>query len=173
MHEARSGGIRSGDVWPGGAWRGSAKARHGLTHAVRHGQAWPAEAGQVQARQGAVRQRQGMETYEESMSREDNYRTSLERAVAETLQELGIPFRDQVPLRIGFVLDFVIETPNGKVIVEADGPTHATGEGRQRDWFRDRCLKDAGWTKIYHLSQSLILNKDKLIQELRQITSPE
>lgn len=103
--------------------------------------------------------------------RQDNYRTNLEKAVSEAFEELGIKYRDQVPLRIGFVLDFVIETKSGKVVVEADGPTHATPEGRQKDWFRDKCLREAGWDKIVHLPQQLILDKDRLVQELQKIAS--
>lgn len=119
------------------------------------------------ARFGSARYWQGMETYEESM-REDHYRTNLERTVAETLKEVGIPFRDQVPVRIGFVLDFVIETESGKVVIEADGPTHATPEGRKRDWFRDKCLRDAGYKRIIHLPQNLILNKEELVSTLQK-----
>jgi very-short-patch-repair endonuclease len=97
------------------------------------------------------------------MKRQDNYRTNLEKAVADALTALSIQFREQVPVRSGFVLDFVVKSPIlGDVIVEADGPTHETPEGRKKTYARNHFLRDAGWKHIWHLDQETILDPEKL-----------
>lgn len=100
--------------------------------------------------------------------RDDGYRTNLEKAVAEALDELGAEYREQEPVRAGFVLDFVVKTSKGEVCVEADGPTHSTKEGKKRDRFRDLCLRRAGW-RVYHLDQDLILDPDRLRARVSEI----
>ena len=101
--------------------------------------------------------------------RNDNYRTNLERRVSLALDSIGIGYREQAPLRVGFIPDFIVETSRGKIIIEADGPTHATPEGRKRDGFRDKCLRDAGWKEIHHLPQEIILDEERLVGKLREI----
>lgn len=100
--------------------------------------------------------------------RDDGYRTNLEKAVAEALDELGAEYREQEPVRAGFVLDFVVKTSQGEVCVEADGPTHSTKEGKKKDRFRDHCLRRAGWT-VHHLTQDEILDRERLTIRLREI----
>lgn len=97
------------------------------------------------------------------------YRTNLETRVTEALKKLKADFREQVPTRSGFVLDYVVQTPQGEIILEADGPTHQTPEGKKKDRFRDRVLKREGWGHIYHLDQDLILQPNRLCERLSEI----
>ncbi len=105
------------------------------------------------------------------LERDDKYRTNLERLVADELSNIGVAYREQEPVRAGFVLDFVVETASGEICIEADGPTHRTKEGQKKDRFRDLVLKRSGWT-VYHLSQDEIINPEKLRSRLKMIICP-
>ena len=56
-------------------------------------------------------------------------------------RRLGVKFDKQVVL-IGFIADFYCAEK--KIVVEADGPTHDTPEGRVNDKVRDLRMKEVG-----------------------------
>jgi len=74
-----------------------------------------------------------------------NAPTPAERKLWRALRQLkreGFHFRRQVPFR-GFYLDFVEHTQ--KLVIEVDGDTHGTEEGRLKDKRRDAVLTGEGY----------------------------
>jgi len=81
------------------------------------------------------------------MQRNEIYLTSLERKVKSFLDERGIVYIPQYPLRQGYIADFAL--PDRKIIIEVDGERWHSGKKKlKKDRFRDYMLKRAGWTTI-------------------------
>ena len=75
------------------------------------------------------------------------YLTNIEREVKEWLEERGVAFTSQYPLRQGYVIDFALV--DRKIAIEVDGKHWHTGKKKQKkDRFRDYMLKRAGWKTI-------------------------
>lgn len=81
------------------------------------------------------------------MKRDEVYLTNLERAVKTWLDEKGVNYTPQYPLRQGYTADFAILDKN--TIIEVDGEHWHSGKKRQKkDRFRDYQLRRAGWEII-------------------------
>ena len=78
-------------------------------------------------------------------------RTCLEEQMFGYLTSLGVPFTEQYSTRTGFLLDFLIELPQGdgnivKIDLETDGsPWHSKAHQVKRDRFRDRVMRETGY----------------------------
>ena len=81
------------------------------------------------------------------MERSKVYLTNIEREVKAWLEDRGINFIPQYPLRQGFIADFALL--DKKIIIEVDGKKWHSGKKKQKkDRFRDYMLKRAGWKTI-------------------------
>ena len=81
------------------------------------------------------------------MDRNGVYLTGIERTVKEWLEDRGVTFASQYPLRQGYVIDFALV--DRKIAIEVDGEHWHSGKKKQKkDRFRDYMLKRAGWKTI-------------------------
>ena len=81
------------------------------------------------------------------MKRNDVYLTTLEKQVAYFLDNRGIAYIPQYPLRLGYVADFALL--DQRIIIEVDGKHWHSGKKKQKkDRFRDYMLRRAGWEVI-------------------------
>ena len=73
--------------------------------------------------------------------------TKAEEIVWRSLRnnQLGLKFRRQVPIG-ALIVDFACV--EARLVVEVDGPSHETPEGRASDAWRDRCLREQGWRVV-------------------------
>ena len=60
-------------------------------------------------------------------------------------RRLGAKFRRQVPIG-AFIADFACV--EAKLVIEVDGPSHETAQGRVLDNRRDRWLRENGWSVV-------------------------
>jgi len=91
--------------------------------------------------------------------------SSLEKIVIDQLELFGINYRTQVPVRSGFILDFLV--PPNKVI-EVDGPHHKFPERKKHDWARDRILQSSGY-RVFRIPMEIVTNPDELNNILKII----
>ena len=76
-------------------------------------------------------------------------------------RQLGAKFRRQMPIGC-YIADFAcIEA---KLIVEVDGPSHETEEGRAQDARRDSWFTDNGW-RVVRVSNELVTGGGDLALE--------
>ena len=68
-------------------------------------------------------------------------------------RQLGAKFRRQVPVG-AFTVDFACV--EARLVVEVDGPSHETPEGRAQDAWRDRCLQGMGW-RVVRVPNALVI----------------
>ena len=79
--------------------------------------------------------------------RNEIYLTNLEKKVKSFLDERGICYILQYPLRQGYIADFALL--DKKIIIEVDGNKWHSGKKKQKkDRFRDYMVKRAGWKTI-------------------------
>lgn len=86
--------------------------------------------------------------------------TSLEEAVKQALDSLGVAYVTQFPTRSGFLLDFALI--GSRIAIEADGPLHANR--RSKDRFRDYLLRREGW-RIVRIDFTEVDKAKEIIEE--------
>ena len=98
------------------------------------------------------------------MERNDVYLTNIEREVKQWLEDRGIDFIPQYPLRQGYIVDFALV--DKKIIIEVDGTHWHKGKKKQKkDRFRDYVLKRSGWETI-RIPENDIDNLDSLLSSV-------
>lgn len=128
---------------------------------VWSGLAWSGQVGCGKARSGL----KGSGKVRSGMERSKLYLTNIEREVKAWLEDRGIEFVSQYPLRQGYIADFAIL--NKKIIIEVDGEHWHRGKKKQKkDRFRDYMLKRAGWGTI-RIPEKDIDNLDGLLLGLK------
>lgn len=81
---------------------------------------------------------------------EEAHRSCLEVQMYGYLKEIGVEFAEQVPLRTGFVTDFIVTLyrPDGSKVeidIETDGSEfHSTKNKRRADLMRDKSMYALG-----------------------------
>ena len=68
-------------------------------------------------------------------------------------QLAGYKFRRQLPIDRYFADFACVEA---RLVVEVDGPSHETQEGRAKDIWRDRCLRGMGW-RVVRVPNALVI----------------
>lgn len=98
------------------------------------------------------------------MQRNEIYLTNIEQKVKSFLDERGIRYILQYPLRQGYIADFAL--PNRKIIIEVDGERWHSGKKKiRKDRFRDYMLKRAGWQTI-RIKEKDIDNLQELLSSI-------
>ncbi len=92
--------------------------------------------------------------------------TSLEIAIQDILDSLGISYVPQYSTRSGFVIDFALL--DGKIAVEVDGPCHESS--RRKDAFRDHILRREGW-KVIRIDYTDIDKAKDILTEVKHGTN--
>jgi very-short-patch-repair endonuclease len=73
----------------------------------------------------------------------------LQRQVGGTLSFLGLDPREEVRIKEGYSLDFVIEWSGQRVAVEVDGPSHFVGRRpNEATLLKHRQLRHLGWRLV-------------------------
>ena len=78
----------------------------------------------------------------------------------------GYHFRRQHPLGY-FIADFYCHEL--KLVIEVDGPTHETAEGKKKDAFRDKIMKSDGITIIRFSAKEVYNELEKVIQRIEAL----
>ena len=101
---------------------------------------------------------------QQGMGRSEVYLTGIERTVKQWLEDRGIEFIPQYPLRQGYIADFGLL--NKRIIIEVDGKHWHSGKKElKKDRFRDYMLKRAGW-KTIRIPEEGIDKLDSLLSSL-------
>jgi very-short-patch-repair endonuclease len=77
----------------------------------------------------------------------------------------GYYFRRQHPISY-YIADFYCHA--AKLVIEVDGPTHHTEEGRKKDERRDKAMKEFQLTILRFRSEEVFVNLDKVVQEIEK-----
>ena len=98
------------------------------------------------------------------MGRNEVYLTNIEKEVKAWLEDRGIEFIPQYPLRQGYIADFALVDKH--IIIEVDGTHWHRGKKKEKkDRFRDYMLKRAGW-KTIRIPEKDIDNLDSLLSSV-------
>lgn len=79
--------------------------------------------------------------------------TAIERRLHDALKAAGIGFHTQSMLLGAYLVD--IELDQARIVIEADGETHALPQQKAKDALRDTALTDAGY-KVFRFTGSAI-----------------
>lgn len=96
--------------------------------------------------------------------------TNLERIMKQALDNEGLQYIQEYPLRSGFVIDFALK--DSMIAIECDGEKwHGTNKAKRRDRFRDYLLKRAGWTTIRFTGHEIEKNITACIEKIKKYIS--
>ncbi|KKL51096.1 hypothetical protein LCGC14_2298920 [marine sediment metagenome] len=86
----------------------------------------------------------------------------------DALEEQKIPFEQEFPVRLGFVLDFALLKQ--RIAIECDGEKwHDNPKRIKKDRFRDYLLRRAGWKVIRFKGQKIMEDIDGCIREIKEV----